>query len=328
MPQRLADPRLLWAIVALVAGTVIFVAGWFISAVLNHDGDNAPAAAGPTPAVTRTVTAVGGGTSTPARTPSRTPTAPVTSAATPQPATRPPAPASQPPTPTPTPDFTKQPQVEVLSVDPPLGTHIEVASVDIAIGVRYQAGRDSNVLAWELTYCAGPTDCNIYGSRHETGIVPGSNGTITIGAPFPAGGNYLRPIVVCKYRVVIGHYLTPEAEWQSGVAPDERCQGQQRDSVRINGVSPDVGTNLSTGQSVAVHMEYNSSGADQVLVEIYTGPQCVLAGARTVEIAPNNTGVITVDVALSPPITGLLRSVDATLLAGGGFRASYSFGGC
>jgi hypothetical protein len=323
MPQRLANPKLLWAIAAFIGGTAIFVAGFIASAALNDDRGE-PEATAPTATSTRAASR------TPARTPSRTPTVAPTTFATPFPETQPPAPVSEPPTPTftPTPDFTKQPEVEVLSVDPPLGTHIELATVDIAINVRYQAGRDSNVLAWELTYCAGPYDCNTYGSRHETGIVPGSSGTVTIGAPFPAGGNYLRPIVVCKYRVTIGKYLTPEAEWQSGVAPDERCQGEQRDSVRINGVSPDLGTNLSDGQSAAVNIEYSSFGADQLLVEIYTGPQCVLSGARTIDIAPNNTGVVTVDVALSPPLTGTLRSVEATLLSGGSFRADYSFGSC
>ena len=211
---------------------------------------------------------------------------------------------------------------------PPLGTHIETASVDIAIEVSYQGGRDSNVLAWELYYCAGPSDCNTYGSRNETAVVPGSAGTTTIGGPFPAGGNYLRPIVVCRYSVVIGHFLTPEAQWQTEMSPDERCQGGDAvASVRVTGVSPDIGAQVGEGEIVTAYIEYDAYGASELQV-IARGDGCVVIGSRTIDLARDSSSVTTIHITSSPPGIGTLREVEALLLDEGVVKARYGFGGC
>jgi hypothetical protein len=211
---------------------------------------------------------------------------------------------------------------------PPLGTHIETASVDIALGVNYQAGRDSNTLEWQLLYCAAPNDCNIYGSRLSTDIVPGSNGQVTLGAPFPAGGNYLRPIVVCQYTVVIAHFLTPEAQWQSQLSNDERCQGERRAAVKITGTSPQTGTVVNSGDAVSVYVEYDAYNADQLLVTLYMA-DCRPAGVKTVDLAPDSAGVTTVIIASSPPsATGTFQGAQAQLLRAGSTVASYGFGAC
>ena len=316
----------LLALGAVVAGFALFAAGFLVSNAVGGDGDE-PQAAGATATPT-----VRKGTPTRTRTPAGTTTATAV-ASTPTPAVAADGAAAPPPTPipptaTPTPDFTKQPAVEVTSIDPPLGAHIELASVDITLGVTYQAGRDSNTLGWELLYCAAPNDCNTYGFNLGTPIVPGSNGQLTLGGPFPAGGNYLRPIVLCRYTVVISHFVTPEAQWQSQLSNDERCQGERRASVKITGTSPQTGTVVNSGDAVSVYVEYDAYNADQLLVTLYMD-NCRPAGVKTVDLPPDTTGVTTVIIASSPPAaTGTLQGAQAQLLRAGSTVASYGFGAC
>jgi hypothetical protein len=325
-PER--NRRKMWLITAaaVVAGVVIFGAGFGAKALLGDDSDgkSVVAVASPATGAARTVTATIAGTRTPAANSTTAPSPTLVVAATLPPSTLAPPTATA----TATPDFTKQPSVEVVSVEPALGTHLEVASVDIKIEVNYQAGRDSNVLGWELYYCAGPNDCNTYGYSHETVIVPGAAGNATIGGPFPAGGNYLRPIVVCRYTVVIAHYVTAEAQWQSQMSPDERCQGSRSDSsVRITDVTPAYGSVVSNGEVVTAYVEYTTANGDQIQV-ISRGDGCVILGARTIDIERDSSGVATIDIVTSPPGQGILRVVEAFLLDQGVVKDSYNFGGC
>jgi hypothetical protein len=46
---------------------------------------------------------------------------------------------------------------------------------------------------------------------------------------------------------VISHFVTPEAQWQSQLSNDERCQGERRASVKITGTSPQTGTVVNSG---------------------------------------------------------------------------------
>lgn len=315
---------LIVGVAGLSIGAALFAAGFLVSS-LSGDSDEKGVEVQSTHTPTKTATVL---TARPTRTP--------TAGASPTPETAMPAAPAQPvilPTrvpasPTPTPDFTKQPAIQILNTAPPIGTHIKTASVDIAIEVSYQAGRDSNVLAWELYYCAGPSDCNTYGSRNEKAVVPGAAGTTTIGGPFPAGGNYLRPIVVCRYTVVIGHYLTPEDQWQTEMSPDERCQGgADYASVRVTGVSPDIGAQVGEGEIVTAYVEYGAYGASQLQV-IARGDGCVVIGSRTIDLARDSSSVATVHITSSPPGIGTLREVEAALLDEGVVKARYDFGGC
>ena len=321
------DNRRKYALIALAAvatGVILFGAGVLVATVFSGDNGDEQLAAEPTAtASNRTPTPARSRTATITPPPANTPVA-----ATARPASPAPPPTAIPPSPTPTPDFTKQPAVEVISIDPPLGFHIETASVDIALGVTYQAGRDSNILGWELLYCAAPNDCNTYGFNQGQEIVPGSNGQLTIGGPFPAGGNYLRPIVVCQYTVVISHFVTPEARWQSQLSSDERCQGERRASVKVTGTSPQTGTVVKSGDVVSVYVEYDAYNANQLLVTLYMDG-CRPAGVKTVDLTPDSTGVTTVIIATSPPAaTGTLQGAQAQLLRAGSTVASYGFGAC
>lgn len=309
------------------AGALLFGLG-FLLAMSVGDEDDDSAVVGATPTIPHPRPSATFVRAVASPTPTESAAAVVTSVSTPQVVvTRVVVVATA--TSTPPPDFTKQPSIELLAASPELGTHIELASVDIALDVRYQGGRDSNVLAWELYYCAGPRDCNTYGSRNETAVVPGAAGDARLGGPFPAGGNYLRPIVVCRYTVTLGHYLTPEAQWQTAMSPDPRCQGGDRSaSVRVTGVTPELGSVLSRGEFATVYVEYDAYGANQLQVFV-RGDGCVVLGARTVDIERDSAGVTTVNVTSSPPGAGTMREVEAVLLDEGGVvKARYGFGGC
>jgi hypothetical protein len=313
----------LWGAGAIVVAAALFGAGFALRAVLDDDGgDGPPGVAAPTSTPRA---------AQPSRTPSRTPPPPATPTRTAAPPVIPAATSPPPPptaTPTPTIDPLVQPAVDVVSIEPPLGFHIELAQIDVTIAVSYQAGRDSNVLGWSLLYCASPNDCNTYGFEHGLEIVPGSSGSATLGATFPAGGNYLRPIVVCQYTVEIGHFITPEVRWQSQLASDERCQGSASGPrITVVDISPPLGTNLGDGQVVAVNVEYVAGPADQILISGY-GPGCGVIAAATRDIEPEAAGVATIDFVVSPPATGELRSITAQLLNGGIPIADYTFGAC
>ena len=132
------------------------------------------------------------------------------------------------------------------------------------------------MLSWYIRYCASPIDCNTFGySVGATDIVPGSAGRITLGGVFPAGGNFYRPIVICQYTVEIGHFVTPEARWQSDVSSDPRCHPEVTGpKVEIIDVTPLLGTALHAGNTIAVNVRYDAVSADTLSL------QAVLSSSR------------------------------------------------
>jgi hypothetical protein len=231
-----------------------------------------------------------------------------------------------PPTATPT----RNPELQILSVSPPVGTHVEVESVDIAIDVQYIAGYDSNVMGWSLLYCAAPNDCNTEGFESSVDIVPGSAGVVTLGAPFVAGGTALRPIVVCQYTVEIGRYLTPDARWQSAVSDDDRChpeRGQGR--IEVTQVFPDLGSDLHDGEVVGVTVSYDTGPATRVVARIYTR-NCsgTTAAVGSLDVGAGRSAAGTVAVFADAQSAGPLHHVDVWLMNGDVAVASYSYGPC
>jgi hypothetical protein len=300
--------------------TVCFVAGFGVRSIIGNDGGQA----GPQ-GVVATQTPLQTSTSAPTRSPTGT----ATLAPTPVP-TAPFVQNTPAPPPTQTPDFTAQPAIEVVSVSPTLGTHIETASVDIAIDVRYQAGRDSNVVSWSILYCASLNDCNTYGGPSSVDIEPGSSGRLMLGAPFAAGGNCLRPIVICQYTVEIAHFLTPEARWQSQLANDPRCHPEvSGPRIKVLGVTPDLGTILKQGDVISVNVEYDAGPATSIQVR-YLVAQCTgdIFAVGSLDVKQGTSGVVTILVPVTRAATGELHHIDAQLLNGDLPIASYSFGPC
>jgi hypothetical protein len=300
--------RFVWAALALVGVAAIFAAGYGASALLDDDTAESVAGTPIVPTATRT------------RAPSITATPSLTVTPTV-------APVVVAPTATPVP--ARQPEIEVLSLNPPLGAHIEQESVDISIDVRYQAGRDSNVLSWRMLYCAAPNDCNTYGGP-ALDILPGSSGVRTLGAPFTAGGNTFRPIVICRYTVEIGRFLTPESRWETQFADDPRCHAEAAvPKVRVTGVTPELGTLLNVGDTVSVNVEYDAGPATRLraryFVENCTGD---IFAFRPVDVAPGSSGIVTVLIPVTAQSTGPLRHIEAQLLNGETVIASYNFGPC
>lgn len=239
-------------------------------------------------------------------------------------------PTSVRPSPTPTVDFNVQPSVQVRSVSPPIGTHVEQASIDIAITVDYQAGRDSNVLTWRILYCASPIDCNTYGGQGGLDIIPGAAGAATLGAPFAAGGNHLRPIVICQYTVEIGHFLTPEARWQTQLADDPRCHPPQDvPRIKVTDVTPPLGTTLRAGDPISVYVEYDAGPATRIEAR-YSVENCAgdLYAFRSAPVASGTSGVTTILIPVTPKAVGPLRHVEARLMNGDTVIATYNFGPC
>jgi hypothetical protein len=196
--------------------------------------------------------------------------------------------------------------------------------------VSYEAGNDSNVLGWSLMYCAASNDCNTYGYGHSREIVPGSTGDVTIGAPFPAGGNYLRPIVVCQYTVEIARYLTTEARWQSGLSEDPRCHPEvTTPRVKVLGVTPELGTIVQAGDVISVNLEYDAGPATRVEAR-YSVEDCAgdLFAFRSADITPGSSGIVTILIPVSAETTGPLRHIDAALMQGDARIATYGFGPC
>jgi len=312
MPRRFNLPlAIIWACAAIAIAAAFFAAGFGVRSIVSGGGSAPPsAAASQTPAPTSTG-------------------APVTATATLAPTLAPTAPPV-PDTPTPTPDFTKQPAIEVVSLNPALGTHVETASVDIAIDVRYQAGRDSNVVGWTILYCASPDDCDIYGGPGSVAIVPGSSGALTIGAPFAAGGNYLRPIVICQYTVEIAHFLTPEARWQSQLAADARCHPQvTQPRIKVLDVTPALGTILKQGDLVSVNVEYDAGPATRIEVRyLVAGCAGDIFAVGSLDVHQGTSGVATILVPVTRAATGELHHIDAQLLNADVPVANYSFGPC
>ncbi len=316
MRQRPNLPLILvWVGVAIAIAAAITLSVFAIRSVTGGGGSSSTQTPTPvasqTPRPTSTI-------ATPATTATRTPTLAPTSP--------PPPPA---PTPTPTPDFTKQPSIQVVSLSPALGTHVETDSVDIKIDVSYQAGRDSNVVGWHILYCASPIDCNTYGGP-GTDIVPGSSGSLTIGAPFPAGGNHLRPIVICQYTVEIAHFLTPEAQYQSQLADDPRCHPPaNQPAIKVTGVTPPLGTILKQGDVVSVNVEYDAGPATRIEVRyLVAGCTGDIFAVGLQDVQPGASGVTTILVPVTAAATGELHHIDAQLLNAALPVATYTFGPC
>ena len=308
-----------WAGAVVAGAAVLSLAGVGIHSLASGSRSSSRPSATATAAPSDTATVSPSATSTIAVTATTAPAAVPTSPA-----------AQQASPPTATPDLAAQPSIEVLSVDPALGTHIETASVNIAINVRYQAGRDSNVLGWSILYCASPNDCNTYGFQNSVDIAPGSEGSVTLGAPFAAGGNYLRPIVLCQYTVEIGHFITPEARWQSQLANDPRCHPEvSSPRIKVLDVKPELGAAIRAGDVVRVNVEYDAGPATRAQVR-YAVEQCAgdLFAARSVEVEPGTSGIATIEVAVTAKTTGTLRNIEAQLLNGDLPVASYAFGPC
>ncbi|HLB23502.1 MAG TPA: hypothetical protein VJP07_05365 [Dehalococcoidia bacterium] len=324
-PQR--DPRklALMAGAAAALGALLFAAGYGANALFGGDDDkpSSAVAATPSPGATRT--------RTPAASPTRTITA--TTAAAPTAAapvsTRPPSTLLPlPPTPTPTIDPAAQPAIEVVSIDPPVGTEVTAPPIPITVNVNYQAGPVSNVLGWTIEYCYSSIDCNTYSLASAYEVVPGSSGPATLTSLFSIDANYLRPAVICRYTVVIGHFLTPEVKWQSQAAADERCdQPSNHPTIRVVEAAPGVGTVLDEGEVVSVFVAYEAGSANQLLVSLYMNG-CRLSGRQTLEISPGSSTNDTVDVVTSPPASGRLERVDVQLLDAGIPIASYTLGAC
>ncbi len=303
-----------WAGAAVMGAAVFFLAGIGIYSLTSGGSSSTPSAiAAPTAPATSVSSPTASPSTTAAAEPSPEPTSPSVHEAPP----------------IATPDLAAQPSIEVLSVDPPLATHIETASVDIAINVRYQAGRDSNVLGWSILYCASPIDCNTYGFQSSVEVVPGSADTVTLGAPFAAGGNYLRPIVLCQYTVEIGHFITPEARWQSQLGNDPRCHPEvSSPRIKVLDVKPELGRVLRAGDVVRVNVEYDAGPATRAQVR-YSVEQCAgdLFAVGSVDVDPGTSGVATIEV-LVGETTGTLHNIEAQLLNGDVPVASYGFGPC
>ena len=194
----------------------------------------------------------------------------------------------------------------------------------------YQAGCTSNVLTWHILYCASPIDCNTYGGEGGAAITPGAFGSATLSAPFAAGGNYLRPIVICQYTVEIGHFLTPEAQWQTQLANDDRCQPPNDvPRIKVTGVTPDLGTTLKAGDTISVNVEYDAGPATRVEAR-YAVENCAgdLYAFRSAPVASGTSGVITILIPATSTAIGPLRHVEARLINGDTVIATYNFGPC
>ena len=314
--------RVLWIAAAAACAAVVFGAGFALRSALSDSASVGPIVASTTPRE-------GSATASPSTTPTTFPPAATDTAVSTEAPVGLPSPVTELRTPLPTPDASIQPFVSAISLDPSLGAHIEQASVDIAIAVDYQAGSVSNVLSWYIRYCASPIDCNTFGySAGATDIVPGSSGRITLGGVFPAGGNYLRPIVICQYTVEIGHFVTPEARWQSDVASDPRCHPEVTGpKVEILDVTPPLGTSLRAGNTIAVNIRYDAVSADTLSVR-YAVEGCAPLPAKNTTVTGGSSSVTTVLIPVSTTGAGTLKLVEATLLVGGRALTSYDFGDC
>jgi hypothetical protein len=307
---------------AAALAAALFGAGYAANALVGGgDGEKQVVAATPSPGAVRTRTV----TVSPTRTVSATATqAPATASLV---ATRPPD-KPLPPAATPTINPAAQPAIEVISLDPPIGTEVTAPPIPITVDVNYQAGPASNVLGWTIEYCYSNIDCNTYSLASAYEVVPGSSGSAALTSMFAVDANYLRPAVICQYTVVIGHFLTPEVKWQSPVADNERCdQPRFHPTIRTVEATPGVGTVLEEGEVVSVFVAYEAGSANQLVVNLYLDG-CVLGGTRTFEISPGSSTNDTFDMATSPPAQGMLERVDVQLLDGGIAVSSSTLGAC
>jgi hypothetical protein len=279
-----------------------------------------------------------GTTATPTNPPSSRTATPATSLIPPTTAAATPAPPRvitvvvEVPAPTPTP-VRRPAAIQVRSVSPPIGNLSTEGSFTVSVDVDYQAGDASNVLGWTLSYCFAATDCNTYSLPTAYAIVPGSSGSATLSALFSPGADGLRPVALCRMTVVIGHFLTPESQWQSERSPDSRCYDvfEQEPAVKVLDVQPALGTRLSSGESVAVNVEYDAGPANTLRVMYHTGTRCWSGaeGAATVAVERGTHGVTTVLIPIDAAATGHpLFYVKAQLLNDSTLLREYGFGPC
>ena len=252
------------------------------------------------------------------------------------------APSSRPPqvvtvvvqVPAPTPTPPRRPgAIQVRNVTPPIGTLSTEASFNVSVDVDYQAGDASNVLAWTLEYCFASTDCNTYSLPDAYAIVPGANGSATLSALFSPGANGLRPVALCRMTVVIGHFLTPEARWESPRAPDSRCYDvfAQAPVVTVLDAQPAFGAILRQGENVTVNVQYDPGPANTLRVTYIAGDNCWggLEGSKSVSIDRGKPGVTTVLIPIAPNTVGRpLFHVKAALFNDADLLREYGFGPC
>jgi len=236
------------------------------------------------------------------------------------------------PPPTPTPS--RRPgAVQVRNVSPPIGTLSTDATFTVAVDVDYQAGDASNVLAWTLEYCFASTDCNTYSLPVAYAIVPGSNGSATLSGLFSPGANGLRPVALCRMTVVIGHFLTPEAKWESPRSPDARCYDvfEQTPTVKVLDAQPGLGSLLEQDDNVTVNVQYDPGPANTLRVTYLAGDNCWggLEGSRSVTVERGTPGVMTLLIPVEGSSVGQpLLHVKAELLNDDEMLRAYGFGPC
>jgi hypothetical protein len=223
--------------------------------------------------------------------------------------------------------------IQVRNVTPPIGTLSTEASFTVSVDVDYQAGDASNVLAWTLEYCFASTDCNTYSLPDAYAIVPGASGSATLSALFSPGANGLRPVALCRMTVIIGHFLTPEAKWESPRAPDSRCYDvfAQAPVVTVLDAQPAFGAILRQGENVTVNVQYDPGPANTLRVTYIAGDNCWggLEGSKTVSIERGTPGVTTVLIPVAPGTVGQpLFHVKAALFNDADLLREYGFGPC
>ncbi len=326
--QLSRDPRVL-AVVIVAALAIVGIGGIVLGYNLHSGGSDAnravigapttssasPSAASPTRTAVATPSAISTATSSPAAAtavPSDTPT---------------PLPTDT-PAPTPTP---AEPHVQVNAIDPSIGSEITAASVPITVDVDYQAGAVSNVLGWTLYYCFSPIDCNTFGLDTAYDVVPGSQGSARLQSTFAPGANGLRPAVICQLTVTIGHFLTPEAHWQSQLAANPRCHPDElAPTIKVTDVQPPLGSTLASNGFVTVNLEYDAGPATKIWVGYYVS-QCAgdLFAVATRDVTPGTSGITTIQIGVTAQSAGHpLHHVEAQLRNGDATIATYAFGPC
>jgi hypothetical protein len=234
---------------------------------------------------------------------------------------------------------TNDPAITIRGIRPPVGTEITQNSVSISVDVDYEAGPVSNVLGWTIYYCFGPGDCNTYGLPTAYDIQPGTAGTATLEGVFTSDSSVTRPATICRLSVVIGHFVTPEVQWDSGTADRPACQTRYP-TIRVLDVQPALNSPLQAGSTVSVNLQYDASpittlpsSPPQLLPQLrvsYYADSCAAEAAVTyAELTPGATGTITIKIPVAPVYAGKkLWHISARIIRGDTTLAAYAFGPC
>lgn len=234
---------------------------------------------------------------------------------------------------------TNGPAVTVKAVSPRVGTEITTDSVPISVEVDYEAGPVSNVLGWTIYYCYGPTDCNTYSRPTAYDIQPGTAGSATLTGLFTSGSTGLRRATICRLSVVMGHFVTPEVQWDSQTADRPVCHPQYA-SVTVLDVQPALNSALSVDTPVSVNLRYDArpitslpSSPPQAPPKIrvsYYADSCVSEAAVSYsDLTPGTMGVTTIKIAVAPATIGrTLWHISARIVSGDTTLAAYGFGPC